>query len=106
MIDTVLENWVRQHDMAKLSQSLGRNLAGYLEFSPEESEESELEQDCNICGQSGFALILTKEKKENFRQMMAEALKQAPASISPAFKHFWFHARCSKCGTDVSLMRS
>lgn len=108
MIATVLEKWERQHDMGELSKNLGTYLTGYMEFSPEESEESKHigEQHCSICGQDGFALIPTSKKKEDFRGMMAEASRQAPSNISPNFKHFWFHARCSSCGADIILMRS
>lgn len=99
-------NWVKCHDLLKLSNALGKYFTGYLEFNPDEGEKINSLIYCEKCQTETQLIIPTKEKKNWFRNGMEENLINAPANISPLFKHFWFHARCCQCGSDLILMRS
>jgi len=106
-----LVHWVMEHDLLALSNNLGKYFTSYLEFAPAEAVEARmgkryLETFCSTCNKEMVVLVPTNEKKEWFREEMRRALVGAPSNMSPNFKHFWFHSRCSECGSDISLMRS
>ena len=98
--------WNYQHDLALLSNNLGKYFTAYLELKPEDVEDSSILSYCGNCGSDVKILIPTAEKKDWMRQALRESLVDSPSNLSSTFKHFWFHSRCSKCGADLVLMRS
>ena len=102
----ITDCWVNQHDLSELSKSIGRDFTGYLEFKPEDGENARITSFCSRCQREQPLFIPKKEINESFRHEMAKAMVGMPSNLSPKFKHFWFTARCSTCGTDLVLMRS
>jgi hypothetical protein len=103
-----MKDWIYKHDLLELSNSLGKYLGGYCEFCPENGEVVDFPppQFCATCQEVHKVILPTKEFREKFREQLISALRGAPSNIAPSLKHFWYHARCSKCGADLILMRS
>ena len=99
-------NWVYKHDLRILSENIGKYFTAYLELKPEDVEEAPLSVPCNICEKEVVMLVPTREKKDWMRKELETVLVDSPSNMSPHFKCFWFHSRCSQCGADVVLMRS
>lgn len=102
----VFPNWKSDHDLAGLSKAMGKYMTAYYEFVSQDGVAATVDSFCSACQEGHPLFIPNKEAKQQFRNSLQDAMVGAPANISPQFRHFWFHARCSNCGEDLVLMRS